>query len=237
MVRWVGAGGGARCPGRVGGRCPARLWALSEPEVTETMCLLGELVSSVSALMVGVLAEARTRSLGAGEGWGPVDWARACAPLVPLRMLTDAEVVAGAAGELRLAEVVAAVLEGAQPGPTGSSDAPVSDALPVGKAAQIVRFHKGVRGLADPDDLEAATATLLDAARGAGGLGEQDLAAAVRHAGLVIRPDRLVEDDEQVKRAHRSLVKSKGPLGLSRYTLLLEDEGAAIVDAAVDALA
>ena len=45
---------------------PSRLWALSEPEVAEAMGLLGELVASVSALMVGVLAEAKTRSLGAG---------------------------------------------------------------------------------------------------------------------------------------------------------------------------
>lgn len=217
---------------------PSRVWALSEPEVAESMRVLGELAATVSALTVAVLAESRTRGLGAEDGWGPVDWARACAPLMPLRDLTDAQVVASAAGELRLASVVAAVLEGAQPGgrPEGPDELGCG-VLPVGKAAQIVRFHQGIRGMADPDVLEATTDTLLEVARGAGGLGERDLAAAVRHAGLVMRPDRLNDEDDEVKRAHRSLTRSKGPMGMARYHLVLEEEAAAIVDAALDALA
>lgn len=47
----------------------------------------------------------------------------------------------------------------------------------------------------------------------------------------------MVEHNADIRRAHRSLVKGPGPLGLSRYTLILDEEGAAIVDAAVDALA
>jgi hypothetical protein len=109
--------------------------------------------------------------------------------------------------------------------------------LPVGKAAQIVRFHRSVRGLADPEVLEATTATLLEAARGADGLSEKDLGAAIRHALLVLRPDRLDDEEAEVKRAHRSLTKSKGPLGMSRYCWVLDEEAAAVVDAAVDALA
>ena len=215
---------------------PLRVWALSEAEVTRTMTVLGELASSVSALTVAMVAEAKTRSLGAGDGWGPVDWARACAPLLPLRELTDAEVVAGAAGDLRLASVVAAVMEGAQPGLVDDS-AEGAGVLPVGKAAQIIRFHKSIRGMSDPDVLEGATQILLESARGTAGLSEKELGAAVRHAGLVMRPDRLNDDEDRVKRAHRSLIKSKGPMGLSRYTWLLDEEAAAIVDAAVDALA
>jgi hypothetical protein len=60
---------------------------------------------------------------------------------------------------------------------------------------------------------------------------------AVRYAGDHLRPDRLVEDEAGVRRAMRSLVKGAGPLGMWRYTLLLDEEGAAVVDAAVDALA
>jgi hypothetical protein len=215
---------------------PTRLWALSEPEVTEAMTVLGELASSISALTVAVMCEAKERSLGVGDGWGPVDWARACAPLMPLRDLTEAEVVADAGGELRLASVVAGVLDGAQPGLAGDG-AEGCGVLPVGKAAQIVRFHKSVRGMADADALEATTQTLLEAGRGTDGLSERDLAAAIRHAGLVLRPDRLNDDEAEVKRAHRSLIKSKGPMGMSRYAWLLDEESAAIVDAAVDALA
>ena len=208
---------------------PERLWALSDAEVSQAMVVLGQLSTNVDAHLVAVLAEAKRRSLGAGEGWGPVDWARAQAPGLSTRKLLDLDTVAGATEELRLADVVDAVGQGA-----GSDQ---GDALPVEKAAQIVRFHQGVRGLADPDELERGTAILLQSARGHEGLSEKQLAVAVRHAGEVMRPDRLVEHDAEVRRAHRSLVKSRGPMGLSRYTLLLEEEGAAIVDAAVDALA
>ena len=105
------------------------------------------------------------------------------------------------------------------------------------KAAQVVRFHRSVRGLADPAQLDEVTSLLVESARGDDGLSERQLATAIRHAGEVLRPDRLVEHDAELRRAHRSLVKVAGPLGLSRYTLVLDEEGAAVVDAAVDALA
>ena len=46
-----------------------------------------------------------------------------------------------------------------------------------------------------------------------------------------------MEREAEVRRAHRSLVKGPGPVGMWRYTLVLDEEGAAVVDAAVDALA
>jgi hypothetical protein len=208
---------------------PQQVWALSEAEITEAVEVLGQLAVSVDAHLVAVLAEAKRRSLGAGEGWGPVDWARAHAPGLPTRRLVELDTVAGAADELRLSEVLEAVALG-----TGEDQ---YDSLEVGKAAQLVRFHQGVRGLAEATDLEGATAALLHEARGHDGISDKELAVGVRHAGQVIRPDRLVERDADIRRAHQSLVKSAGPVGLSRYTLLLGEEDAAIIDAAVDALA
>ncbi|MDU0315224.1 DUF222 domain-containing protein [Phycicoccus sp. M110.8] len=208
---------------------PERLWALGEGEVTAALQLLGRLSACVDAHLVSVLAEAKRRSLDKGEGWGPVDWARAVAPELPQRTVLAANTVAESADEPRLAEVVAAATV-ACGGDTASS-------LPVSKAAQLVRFHRSVRGLADPKQLDSLTDLLLDSARGHGGLSEGDLAVALRHTSNELRPDRLVEHEDDVRRAHRSMVKSRGPLGLSRYTLLLDDEGAAVVDAAVDALA
>jgi hypothetical protein len=193
------------------------------------MQALGRLSASVEAHLVTVMAEGRRRGLGGGGGWGPVDWARAQAPELSSRQVLDLDAVAGAADELRLADVVEAVAEAAGPEP--------AQALPVAKAAQLVRFHKGIRGMADPTQLEEVTTILLDSARGPGGLQERELARAVRHAGDIMRPDRLVENDAEVRRAHRSLMKSRGPMGMSRYTWLLDDEGAAIVDSAVDSLA
>ncbi len=224
------------------GSGPERLWALGDDEVTQTLRLLGRLSASVDAHLVAVLAQAKQRGLGTGDGWGPVDWARAVAPQLSTRDLTDLDVVAGAGGEPRLAEVTDAVAAAtaarATPSPEGEAALPTAtEGLSVSKAAQIVRFHRSVRGLADPDQLAEVTAILVRSARGHDGLPERDLATAARRAADGLRPDRLVEHDADLRRAHRSLVKGPGPLGLSRYSLLLDDEGAAIVDAAVDALA
>lgn len=208
---------------------PERIWALSDEEVAESLVVLGQLATGLDANLVAVVAEAKRRSLGTGDGWGPVDWARAKAPGLSTRKLLDLNTVAGAADEPRMAEVVDAVAQGA-----GEDQ---SDALPVEKAAQIVKFHQGIRGMADPDELESGTAILLHSARGHDGLSENQLATALRHAADVMRPDRLVEHDADVRRAHRSLVKSAGPMGMSRYTMMLDEEGAAVLDAAIDALA
>jgi hypothetical protein len=212
---------------------PGRLWALSDDEVAQAMTGLGHLAVSVDAHLVAVLGEAKRRGLGRGEGWGTLDWAHAMAPLVPMRDLRDLDAVADevASDDGRLAEVVDAVAAGADARPDRG------EVLPVGKAAQLVRFHHSIRGMADPGELEEVTGLLLRSARGADGLVEKALATALRHAGQVMRPDRLVEHDADIRRAHRSLVKAPGPLGLSRYTLVLDEEGAAILDTAVDALA
>ncbi|KQU70278.1 HNH endonuclease signature motif containing protein [Phycicoccus sp. Root101] len=214
---------------------PERLWALSEGEVVGAVRALGELSATVDAHLVAVLAEAKARGLGTGDGWGPVDWARSLAPLLPLRTLTDADTVARAARDPRLGPVVEAATTAATR-EIGDPDT-ATGVLPVGKAAQLVRFHRSVAGLADPDQLDEALGTLLDGATGPRGLSERDLAICLRRTGDLLRPDGLVERDADTVRAHRSLTKARGPVGLSRYTLLLDDEGAAVVDAAVEALA
>jgi hypothetical protein len=213
----------------LGGARPERLWALSDAEVQSAMTTLGQLHGCVEAQLAAVMGEARSRGLGVGQGWGAQDWARMSAPGLGARLLADLDTVAGAADEPRLAHVRQAVADGADPEAT--------DALPVGKAAMLVRFHQGVRGLADPSLLADATRELVRGARGHDGMAEKVLAIAVRRTADLMRPDRLVEREAEVRRAHRSLVKGKGPMGMWRYTLLLDEEGAAIVDCAVDALA
>lgn len=213
---------------------------MDDAEVARSLTALSEVVATARAQVVAVLAEAKGRGLGAGQGWGVVDWARAVAPSLPTRDLLDAEVVATAVadgarvegGDHRLDEVVDAVM-GASSAQGGVRD----EALSVGMAAQLCRFHRGIRGLADPGWLAVATAELLGAARGVRGWDERTLAVAVRRTTDVARSEGAVERDAQVRREHRSLVKGPGPVGMSRYTLLLDEEGAAVVDAAVDALA
>jgi hypothetical protein len=208
---------------------PERLWALSDDEVEDTMTTLGQLHASCEAQMAAVVAEAKSRGLGVGEGWGAQDWARMQAPALGARLLTDLDTVAGAADEPRLEEVREAVAVGVDPQAT--------DALPVAKGAMLVRFHKGIRGLADPVQLEDSTRELVRAARGHDGMPEKVLAIAVRRTADLMRPDRLVEHETEIRRAHRSLTKCSGPLGMWRYTMLLDDEVAAILDSAVEALA
>lgn len=234
-------GGAAVALGALTGAGSGRVWALRDDEVAAAVGVLGEVVAAARAQLVVVLAEAQRRSLGAGQGWGAVDWARAAAPSLSTRDLLDAHEVATAVaagavsahgGDHRLDELVDAVADAASP-----SAQDRAGGVGVGKAALVCRFHRSARGLADPGVLGEVTATLVDAARGPAGLEERQLAAAVRHAGQLLRPDRVVEHDAAVRRAHRSLVKGRGPVGMWRYTLVLDDEGAAIVDAAVDALA
>lgn len=124
------------------GSAPERVWALSDTEVEDALSTLAQVHACTEALMVAVLAEAKDRGLGSGDGWGPQDWVAMRAPRLSTRTLRDLDTVAAASREPRLAEVVAAVGEGAAPAAT--------EALEIGKAAALVRFHERTRGLADP---------------------------------------------------------------------------------------
>ncbi|GAA2738857.1 hypothetical protein GCM10009867_32120 [Pedococcus aerophilus] len=217
-----------------------RVALLDDAGVADALRVLADVRAAVSAQLVVVLAEAKRRSLGAGQGCGPVDWARAVAPSLPTRDLLEADVVAGvvalsssvAAPDRRLVEVVEAVAGATSPDPGVREQA-----LSVTKAAQVCRFHRGIRGLAEPGWLAESTAGLLGGARGDRGWDEKTLATGLRRTADLARSEGSVERDAQVRREHRSLVKGPGPVGMWRYTLMLDEEGAAVVDAAVDALA
>ncbi|GAA2737207.1 hypothetical protein GCM10009867_23500 [Pedococcus aerophilus] len=217
-----------------------RLWTLEDEDVAEALGVLGEVVAAARAQFVAVLAEAKERGLGTGQGWGQVDWVRAVAPSLTTRDVLDSEVVAQVlaatqaptAPDLRLEAVVDAVSDASSPVPEVRAGA-----LSVTKAAQLCRFHRGIRGLAEPGWLAQSTAGLLGGARGDRGWDEKTLATGLRRTADLARSEGSVERDAQVRREHRSLVKGPGPVGMWRYTLMLDEEGAAVVDAAVDALA
>lgn len=122
--------------------------------------------------------------------------------------------------------------------------------LSVGKADQLVRFHEGVRRVADPELLEADLGVLLGAARdeivrtGPGGrissrvpgLDERKLATAITQTTRMLRPAKDLAADDERARSVRSLTSHTDASGLTRYKLVLDAEGAAIVDAAVAGL-
>ncbi|WP_156399848.1 hypothetical protein [Phycicoccus sp. Soil748] len=117
-------GGAAVALGALTGAGSGRVWALRDDEVAAAIGVLGEVVAAARAQLVVVLAEAQRRSLGAGQGWGAVDWARAAAPSLSTRDLLDAHEVATAmasagisvdGGDHRLDELVDAVVDAASP--------------------------------------------------------------------------------------------------------------------------
>jgi hypothetical protein len=201
---------------------PSQLWALSGEEVAEALWKLELIRAAAERLQVAVLREASQRGLGAEDGWGPIDWARRSAPCMTEQHAATLLTVAKAEADHRLEAVTNAVATGD---------------VSVAKAAQLCRFHGEVKGIADPQELADITRDLLKGASGTDGLTGRQLALAIRHAERFLKPDKELVNEERVHRAHRALYKSAGPAGMTTYRILLDAEGAAILDAAIDPLA
>ena len=199
----------------------SRLWMLSHTEVAQVMRGLEQVRTTVESQQVAVMAETRSRRLGIEDGWSPVDWAMRAAPGMSAPHAAQLDVVAAAGEDSRLDELTEAVSTGA---------------LSVPKAAQVVRFHREVAGLAEPEELAEITHHLVAGASGSTGLTERQLAVAIRRTGHLLKPDRDLDREDEAMRRHRALVKGPGPAGMTSYRLR-RPEGAAILDAAIDPLA
>lgn len=142
---------------------------------------------------------------------------------------------------------------GAAPGVEGLSGvlgAFAAGELPLGKADQLVRFHQGVERVADPQLLQQDLAQLLAGAKDdilatgpdgrvtqrVPGLDEKKLAAGISMTTRMLRPDKDQRDEDERQKASRSLTQHTDACGMTRYKLVLDPEGAAIIDAAVAAL-
>lgn len=68
------------------------------------------------------------------------------------------------------------------------------------------------------------------------GLLPRELAAAIRHASRLLKPERQLEDEERESRRGCAMFKGAGPGDLSEYRILADAEGCAILDSAVAAL-
>ena len=197
----------------------SKLWRLSDAEVAEALGGLEAVRATAERQQVAVMAEARTRGLGAADGWGAVDWATQAAPGMSTGHASTLQAVATACQDPRLAALAESL-------GTGRVSLP--------KAAQLARFHAAVERVADPGQLAADTQILI---ANAPHLTEGQLAVAIRHTTALLRPEREAEHLEQRRREARALHKSRGPAGMSTYHLVLDPEGAAILDAAIDPLA
>lgn len=120
--------------------------------------------------------------------------------------------------------------------------------LSLAKTDQLARFAEQTSPVADPALLAATLGAIVTAARDDDpspssacseripGITERQLATAITRAGRLVRPARAIERDDTRARAGRGLYYLAGPAGLTGYKLLLDPEGAAILDAAVAAL-
>src|SRR5699024_12370261 len=61
------------------------------------------------------------------------------------------------------------------------------------------------------------------------GMSERELAVAISRTSRLLKPEKDLEKDEERARRGRTLYKSEGPAGMSRYRLLLDPEGGAVL--------
>jgi hypothetical protein len=105
----------------------------------------------------------------------------------------------------------------------------------VGNAAQVIDFEERVAPVADPDDLHTA---VTDLTAQAGVLRPEELARLARHHTEQVRPPRDEDTLDQGRRQARGLwftpPTKTGMVGLRG---MLDPEGAAILQAAIDPLA
>lgn len=214
------------------------LWRLGEGEVAEGLALVGQLRQLMDVAEVGLVREGLQRGLPAQESWSAHDWVSRAearrAPVADGRQV--ARVVRVAKGEPRVADVTEAFAAGD---------------LALGTADQLVRFEEHVARVADPQELAEAMSVLLQGARddqvatgldGRGphervaGLSERELAVAITRTGRLLRPDPELEREDKKAKAGRALFRREGPAGMTTFRLVLDPEGAAVVDGALAAL-
>ena len=206
-------------------------WAVGESGLAMSLAVIGRLRALVDQVEVAVTAEVLSRGTAETSGLSVVDW------------LVDQEgVEAPRPDPRRMASVVSVVTacSTGEPGGDVMRAAVASGALPLRSAARIAGFVREVKGLADPVTLEGDVAILCAAASDGPdgrGLGDRELARAVRYATALSRAAANgLERDEERLRQSRALWSGPGPTGMTAYRLLLDPEGAAVVDSAVGAL-
>ncbi|WP_068264993.1 HNH endonuclease signature motif containing protein [Janibacter limosus] len=240
------------------------IWQVPDSDVGEVLALVGQIRQRTERAEVAAVREGVSRGLPTQESWSVRDWVGVNegrrAPRPSVRHVGS--VVRVAEASLR----TGSGLSNPDPTPnsdtgeeaSSSPAAGVSDVvaafadgcLPLGKADQLVRFEEGVRRVADPDLLADDLGILLGHAcddevftgpQGrtrvrVSGLDDKKLAAAITMTARMLRPDKDLRDEDERQKASRSLTQHTDGCGMTRYKLVLDPEGAAIIDAAVAAL-
>ena len=206
------------------------VWRHTGDGLEAAMRLIGQLRNCLDRVEVAVVSEVVGQGVPGERHHSSVDW------------LVDAAGAAAPKPEVQhVARVlnVAKAMDAAEPASDVFGEAFRSGAMPLAKADLVSRFVKDVRSVADSEALTADVESLVEAAsdnhRGRG-LTTRELRSAISYATQLIKSAEDLERDEHRRRLARSLHKSQGPAGMSRYQVILDPEGAAILDAAVQAL-
>ncbi len=226
------------------------VWRLPDEGITGALSDIQQVRGLLETVEVALVREGLERGLPQESSWSAHDWVtrvegqRAPDPgprhvAAVVRVATTGTALAG-----RGCRVAPEALAGLR-------EAFASGQLPLGKADQLARFHGQLAPVAREEDLteclQALTAGASDEVRATGpqgrtrervgGLSEKELATALTRTGRLLRPEQEQEESDRRAKQARSLTRSAGPAGMSAYRLVLDEEGAAVIDGALAALA
>lgn len=225
------------------------LWRQSDADLSEALAVIGQVRQLVEIAEVAVVREGLQRGLPGESAWSPHDWVTRAegerAPDPSIRHVGSVVRVARAG----------TTMAGRHSTTAGEAVREMRDAfeegdLPLGKADQLARFHAQVAPVADEEDLEHDMKALVAGAkddevetgpegratRRVRGLTEKQLAAGITRAGRLLKPAKDQDKKDKQGKEGRTFTKSPGPAGQSTYKIVLDPEGAAVVDSAIAAL-
>lgn len=225
------------------------LWRQSDAELTEALAVIGQVRQLVEIAEVAVVREGLERGLPGETAWSAHDWVTRAegerAPDPSVRHVGS--VVRVAKAGTSMAGRYWATAGG---GVRELREAFESGDLPLGKADQLARFHAQVAPVADEEDLDRDLKALVAGAKDdvvetgpegrvaqrVRGLTDKELAAGITRTGRLLKPAKDLDKQDERGKDARSFTTSPGPAGMSSYRIVLEPEGAAIVDSAIAAL-
>lgn len=224
-------------------------WRPAEADLEEMLSQVSRARQRLAQVEVLAAAEALRRSLPNEHGMSTVDYLT-----VIQRREAPAPAPKHAAQVKRLAEAQAAGLD-AESDLTEALEAFHAGRMSASKAQAILRFHQEAKPISDAEALTEITQIITEGARDdftpvdrfdpdssneamerVPGWTDRQVGVATRRAMRLIKPAKDTERDEQRLRRGRALHSYKCENGMTEYRVLLDPEGAAIVDSAISAL-
>jgi len=194
------------------------LRSLAENELSDVVSLAQDLREAAQALTAVVTGEAEARGSRADGGASPADWLQRATPAMDAQQAAEVARVAVAMRSPRWGPLAAKVVAGS---------------ASVAKAATIVRFHEEEIGVADPDQVHEIVTAMV---RVCASVPVSELNRLAAHGRACLTRAGELDGQDARLRDRRALTKVATWAGLAEYRLVLDPEGAAVLDAALDPL-